>query len=292
MDPFFKLKGQTGEFVDSRSFFAALNDPTRTTIQDSQYSPDELVSTAFPRLWRIRDKTFRNFSFAKTEIKELEFQNCTFEGCLFMGTIFSNCRFTDCRFISCNVHRFELRNVYVNPKAFSECIPNKNYANIGVHLFQELLRNSRMQAQPDYADVAQFMFRRWQRYLNWDELKEFPLHRRPAKTLPVVGAWMFELFLGSGVRLRNLACTTIGLVVALSLMHWELRESLGLTSNGAKMQTIIDAFYFTSVTLTTLGYGDISPSTEIGRIVIGFEALLGFVLLATLASTIFRKFSS
>lgn len=88
MDPFFKLKGQTGEFVDSRSFFADLKDPTRTTIQDSQYSPDELVSTAFPRLWRIRDKTFRNFSFAKTEIKELEFQNCTFEGCLFMGTIF------------------------------------------------------------------------------------------------------------------------------------------------------------------------------------------------------------
>jgi voltage-gated potassium channel Kch len=67
---------------------------------------------------------------------------------------------------------------------------------------------------------------------------------------------------------------------------------LGLDGAESRVQTLWDAFYFTAITLKTLGYGDITPTTEVGRIVVGLEAVLGFVLLATLASTVFRKFSS
>ncbi|CAN7423635.1 ion channel [Mesorhizobium caraganae] len=292
VDPFFQLKGQTTAFGDNGSFFAMLNDRTIGIIENSQYSPDILSSPISPRVWRIRDKKFSNFSFSKTEISDIEFQNCQFEQCLFMGTIFSNCRFTDCFFTNCNVHRLELRNVYVTPKAFADCILSKQYANIGVHLFQELLRNSRQQAQPDHADAAQYMFRRWQRFLNQDELRQLPRRQRARKAIAIAASWSFEFFLGSGVRLSNLAGTTVGLIVGLSMLHWRFSDRLGLSAGTANIQSFVDSFYFTAVTLTTLGYGDITPSTELGRVVVGFEALLGFVLFATFASTVFRKFSS
>lgn len=291
-DSFFNLKGQTAVFEDGETFFALVDDKTCTEITNGWYQPDLLASPIAPRIWRIRDKQFSNFSLAKTEIKDIEFQNCTFDDCLFMGSTFANCRFTDCTFTRCNVHRFELRNVFVHPRTFANCIPSKKYANIGVHLFQELLRNSRIQAQPDYADEAQYMFRRWQRFLNEDELFKVPCWRKPQKAVAILGAWAFEFFLGSGVRLRNLAGTTAALLLIFTIGHWKFRQELGLDGTETQIHNLWDAFYFTTVTLTTLGYGDITPTTEIGRIVVGLEALLGFVLLATLASTVFRKFSS
>lgn len=45
----------------------------------------------------------------------------------------------------------------------------------------------------------------------------------------------------------------------------------------------IDAFYFSFVTLTTVGYGDITPATDIGKlftvfyIIIGLGIILGFI---------------
>lgn len=292
MDPFFQLKGETDKFGDDLSFFDALKDLDQPIIENSQFSPEHLFSPIKPRVWRVKGKTFRNFSFSKTEIHDFEFQNCMFEDCLFLGTIFVNCRFTECEFIRCNVHRFELRSVHVNPRAFIKSIPAKKYANVGVHLFQELLRNSRMQSQPDFSDEAQFMFRRWQRYLNIDELPKLPLRQMPGRALSIGGSWLFEFFLGSGVRLSNLALTTVFLLISLTTLHWHFREQLGLSIDGRGIHSFADAFYFTTVTLTTLGYGDIAPGEQLGRIVIGFEALLGFVLLATFASTVFRKFSS
>lgn len=290
-DEFFTLKGETSVIEDAQSFFALMDDPTRVEIANGLYRPELLVSPQAPKMWRVRDKQFLNFSLAKTEIRDIEFQNCTFNECLFMGSTFSNCRFTDCTFTRCNVHRFELRNVFVHPRVFANCIPSKKYANIGVHLFQELLRNSRMQAQPDYSDEAQYLFRRWQRFLNEDEFAKVPGWRKVQKGTAILGAWAFEFFLGSGVRLRNLAGTSAALLLILTVCHWTFRQLLGL-DGPARINNLWDAFYFTTVTLTTLGYGDITPTTEIGRIAIGLEGLLGFVLLATLASTVFRKFSS
>jgi hypothetical protein len=290
VDPFFELKKPFVVFDDCSAFIALLKGNEK--IEDAVFEPDSFVSPISPQKWNIGNRNFRNFSFSKTYIKDISFNECVFEECLFMGSVFYNCRFSKCTFINCNVHRFELRNVFVEPKTFAKCIPSKKYANVGVHLFQELLRNSRMQAQPDYADEAQYMFRRWQRFLNQDELAKVPVRRKPRKAAAILGAWAFEFFLGSGVRLANLAATTVGLLLILTVSHWAFSQELGLAGAESRVENLWDAFYFTTVTLTTLGYGDITPTTEIGRIVVGVEALLGFVLFATLASTVFRKFSS
>ena len=42
--------------------------------------------------------------------------------------------------------------------------------------------------------------------------------------------------------------------------------------------------YFSFITLTTVGYGDLSPATEAGRVIVTFEALIGQVFLVTLVA--------
>lgn len=55
--------------------------------------------------------------------------------------------------------------------------------------------------------------------------------------------------------------------------------------------SIVDSFYLTSVTLTTVGYGDVAPQTDVGKI---FTSVFSFVGVATFlgfASVIFHSAS-
>lgn len=51
----------------------------------------------------------------------------------------------------------------------------------------------------------------------------------------------------------------IGIFIFRRLEHW----------------SYVDAFYFTTITLTTIGYGDVVPKTELGKIVASLFALIG-----------------
>jgi voltage-gated potassium channel Kch len=47
-----------------------------------------------------------------------------------------------------------------------------------------------------------------------------------------------------------------------------------------------DALYFSYVTLATVGYGDLTPATELGRTLAVAEALLGQIYLVTVVALI------
>ena len=51
--------------------------------------------------------------------------------------------------------------------------------------------------------------------------------------------------------------------------------------------SIVDSFYFSTITLTTIGYGDIAPTTDGAKIFTAFYAMFGVgVMLYTLSSVI------
>ena len=53
---------------------------------------------------------------------------------------------------------------------------------------------------------------------------------------------------------------------------------------------IFDYFYFSLVTFTTLGYGDIVPITIAEKLIVGVEVLLGFTMLGIFINLIKRRF--
>ena len=53
--------------------------------------------------------------------------------------------------------------------------------------------------------------------------------------------------------------------------------------------SIIDAFYFSGSTLTTLGYGDIVPQTNLGKIFVVFYTIAGLGTILFISSEIFNR---
>lgn len=51
----------------------------------------------------------------------------------------------------------------------------------------------------------------------------------------------------------------------------------------------LDAFYFCTISLATVGYGDITPTTPAGKIFIMFYVVVGIGIIATFANLFVRR---
>ena len=73
----------------------------------------------------------------------------------------------------------------------------------------------------------------------------------------------------------RIALTIFTLIFVSSGLTWAIESIV----QPEKIQTIWDAMYFTIITITTVGYGDISPVTPIGRLVTILTVLAGITLI-------------
>jgi Na+/melibiose symporter-like transporter len=53
--------------------------------------------------------------------------------------------------------------------------------------------------------------------------------------------------------------------------------------------SVVDSYYFVVITLSTIGYGDISPHTNAGKIFTIFFVIIGLAMFSTLISTIVTR---
>lgn len=293
-DEFFRLAEPYSELTSASEFWDAVGGKEESVVENLLYRPDKLESLEPPKKWLVRNKTFRNFSFAKTLISLLEFTDCRFEGCIFIGSIIVNCRFNNCAFVNCNFYRSQIESCHIDPKAFAKCLDHTRYANIGVGLYQELLQNSRQQAQPEFTNDAQYQFLRWKRHLRWDDIKNSNtgFMTKCLKSFSILPSWMFEKTAGSGVRFSNLAVTSALVLSALTIVNYSFRSAFGLVLGGEPVQSFIECFYFSTIVVTTLGFGDITPTTDLGRIVVALEAMVGFLTFTLLVSMAFRRITN
>jgi voltage-gated potassium channel len=59
-----------------------------------------------------------------------------------------------------------------------------------------------------------------------------------------------------------------------------------------KLASIPHAMYWSAITLTTVGYGDVSPVTPIGQVISVFTALLGVSTVAMLTGIVASSFAN
>lgn len=76
---------------------------------------------------------------------------------------------------------------------------------------------------------------------------------------------------------QKLATTSV-LVIAAGTIFYNLVEKWSL----------IDSFYFCVVTLATVGYGDFTPKTQLGRLVTSFYIIVGVAILGSFLNTMVK----
>jgi len=239
---------------------------------------------------RFTKRRFVNCSFKRTVISGIKFTNCSFEDCLFLGTQFIKCRFNDCTFRGCNPNDVGFEKCYIDPTVFEGTLDAENHGNIGVKLFQALLDNSKNTHQPSFAASAEYNFRKWQRYeLNWEYSEQrISWSRYLSRWIPNA---LYQVFAGYGLRAKFFACWTLVFLFAVSLINWRFWAPMGIRdSTGAcARRSPIAALYFSVTTLTTLGYGDLTPSTSVGRLLVVFEVVFGLLMFSLFASILIRR---
>jgi hypothetical protein len=104
-------------------------------------------------------------------------------------------------------------------------------------------------------------------------------------TWAMVLFWLWGLSTNYGRSLQRVA--SMGLVIAIlyGLTYTWWPEMLSYQ----RPQTWFTPFYFSIVTFTTLGFGDVVPATAIGEIVVSTEVILGYVTLGLLLAVLAEK---
>ena len=280
LNPGFKVVSSEDEFLELLRHSDALRD---ILYQHDRFAPPRPEN-------RIRDKRFTNVSFAKTVMDAIEFTRCTFVDCLFIGTSFTNCEFHDCVFEGCNPYKASFSNTYIDPACFAKMLDPHMHSNIGIWLFQQLLHNSAECRQPRFTQTAHYLFHKWKRYqLTYDYKKKhltgIQYFRR---WLPSI---LYDHLAGYGIRLLplvRLTCTQLLVLTVLNYLAW---PEFGMYSSTIDVGTrsCTTSFYYTVITITTLGYGDLTPTTKLGMNLASVESLFGIVWLGLIANTIIKR---
>jgi hypothetical protein len=289
-DPFFTLDGDN--IKDQAEFYSLVDGDDR--IEGKIYIPDCLTPREVGKRTKINGKTFSGVSFTRTTIKQIEFRDCVFIDCLFIAVVIEDCEFHKCQFKNVNTHKIAIKGTYVDPKSFKNALNPSKYQNIGVHLYQTLLNNSHDEEQPEFKADARFEFLRWKRYQEqYEVLLAWKERRVPeiGKRVRIARRWVWQAFFGSGIKLRYFLGTAIGVVTFVTILNDVFCNEFGIQKDKVPLSGLVDAFYFSTVALTTVGFGDFVPTTQIGRVVVAFEGLAGLFLFALLASMLFRKIS-
>ncbi|AER33422.1 potassium channel family protein [Pantoea ananatis] len=235
----------------------------------------------------LKGKFFNEISFKDTIIKNVNFINCTFNKCLFAGSFLNNCEFVDCKFYSTNTHKIKIRNCLINPKQFNSNFELKLDANIAVDLFQEIYKNSKNEEQPEYSKESLYKMNVALGYnLNYKySSKKISLLRfMYEKCMNVTNRFAT----GYGLKIGRILLTVISAILLMSIVNFHYNYGFYSGSHN-KMETYIDALYFTCVTVTTLGYGDITPTLATTKVIVIIESLIGFIFMSLFVSAFINR---
>jgi hypothetical protein len=256
-------------------------------ISNILYLPDSLSGKPAASR-RIEEITFENVSFSKTTLEFIRFNKCKFIRCLFIGSEFNECDFWRCEFVACNFHKVRLRECRLDPHAVLKSLNKSSDTNIALNLFSELRRDAIELEDPDYAKRAGYQYYKWKRlHLNYKwragEIRFFGFFSD--WILSVLGDYL----VGYGWKLGRFVLASIILLVALTL--WNYLTWPELAGNGSldSPPTLIKSLYYTVITITTLGYGDITPVTALGMGSAVMQVMIGVIWMGMLVSVVARK---
>ena len=279
--------------------------------------------TTFKGDANLKGATFReNVSFGEATFEgDVSFGEATFEGDVSFGIktikkdmIFSNALFTQGKTLEINtlkimnkvVIKFDnayLENVYLelilgkktliyfNTKKILQNYVIKGN-QIKNHILQEECKEF-VQAKEVYLRLKN-NFHSIGRYEdeNWAFKKEKDMERKSNCHFKTLHRWIWACFLngifGYGIQPFKVIMSAILIITLFAFLFM----TSGISNVGIEQITsnnFFDCMYFSTITFTTLGYGDFRPLEGWGRILAGSEAFIGAFMMALFVYTFARR---
>ena len=268
-----------GERIDSQADF--LSAEKNGEWKNLLYYPKEFEG-GDNRPLVIKKKRFFEVSFKDTVLRKIRFDNCTFERCLFIGSSVEDCEFTTCQFIETNTQKMKIERCLFDPKCFDKNFDLKDDTNIAIGLYQALYKNAINEHQHEYAleseykkreaEDSHWSYKKREGHIDWKEYY-------PKKIFNLT----YDFVAGYGLRTERVVRLLLIVITLFSVLNYWLRECIFI--NG-EITSFIDAFYFTCVMITTLGFGDIAPGTQFGKIFISFQVFIGVLVISLFLSAV------
>lgn len=145
----------------------------------------------------------------------------------------------------------------------------------------QLLRNSRMQYQLICDHVsASGIFK-----------EEKDLEIKDANKSKKVVIWLYWLTSDYGESPKRVIYNSIIVIVIATILSLVLGITVSESEDCITWSALADSAYYSVVTFTTLGYGDIYPLSYSGKLLASFIAILGLIYTSLFMVTVVRKYS-
>src|SRR5271157_2678214 len=125
----------------------------------------------------------------------------------------------------------------------------------------------------------------------------YPAHRSgvavafPKRTGPIAAVMSYVAVLR---ELGSLIVLTLGLLVLIGALMWVFERRRQLASNPGErgVTSLSDGIYWAAVTMTTVGYGDVTPLTPVGRFIAVLWMLGSLTLISLLTTSLVARMTA
>lgn len=275
----------TGDEYNSYPDFK--NGIRNNNISNALFIPDTFSSAQGYE--KYKEITFRSISFKNTTFERIKFIDCHFIGCLFLSVKFIRCDFSNCKFKDCNFLGSSWEKSRINPKQLYANFDFKKDANIATNLFQTLYDQYKKEHQPNYAKMAKYLFMKSKYgldhyYLQKGTINKFNFFIRRIKN------FFHCAMSGYGVYRGRIIASFFAFLFLSACLNHSLQQLIFMTDiapdiiieNTKIDYSFIQSLYYTFISITTIGFGDMVPKSEIGRILTMIESTIGIVIIAVL----------
>ena len=271
----------------------------KATLDDAQF-----LCTTFHDAYLAECKAFRA-GFGMTDFKRTNFSHAKLEDSTFVGAQIRNVDFRGSKLARCRFYEADL--VGTDFAQADLCDADLRVTNIeGVNFRNTSLRGSQLREVQNYtkadwigADIRDIDFAGAylvrQHIIDENFLYEYKHQSKVTRC--VYHAWKWTSDCG-----RSL--TRWGVFLALNVLlfafvYWGLDQWAAPAEGASHLKNIgnldggfIRYLYYSVVTFTTLGYGDVSPTSAIGQMVLIVHIAFGYLGLGALLSILATKFAS
>lgn len=272
----------TGDRTNSRDEFLKKN--KNNLFSNLLYYP-ETFESGDKSFITIKKCAFLNVSFKDTRFLRVRFIDCQFTKCLFMSCEFQKCEFINCSFLACNTLKATFSQTLIDPMYFKENFDLVEDTNIAIDLYHSLYKNLSEEHQVKRAaNSLYFMYTAEYAHLFYKRKKNEISGSNFCGE--VIWHLVYDNLSGYGLRARKSFFALMNTIIYFSIVNLSLKDYI--FQNG-KVASILDSLYFSIVTFTTLGYGDITPISASGKVLISVEVLWGVIIMTQFLGAITAK---